>query len=85
MKTNEKMTVKQLIEQLQRLPADAAVRIKQPTHDYWRTMGTAHVAEVEMLKLEWSGYHSTYVLPKGAVDLDDGDADGKTLVAVVIG
>jgi hypothetical protein len=83
MRTNEKMTVKRLIEMLSHLPEDAEVRIRQPSHDYWRTMLAGEVRSVEMERLEWSDYHSTYVVPQSPDD-DEGAAN-KTLEAVVIG
>jgi hypothetical protein len=83
MRTNETMTVKRLIGLLSQLPDEAEVRIRQPSHDYWRTMLAGEVRSVQVESLQWSDYHSTFILPQSSAD-DDCSAE-KTLEAVVIG
>jgi hypothetical protein len=50
----EQMTVRDLIKQLEGMPEDAEVRIKQPAHDYWRTTTTAEVRTLDEETLKWS-------------------------------
>jgi hypothetical protein len=61
------------------------VRIKQPAHDYWRTMTTAGVRTADTKTLEWSDYHSTFVISSRPVDSGDDGPNANTLTAVVLG
>jgi hypothetical protein len=79
------MMVKDLIAELRAMPQDAAVRIKQPAHDYWRTVTTVGVGGVEVCALKWNGYHSTFVVSNDAEGVGDDEPTDKSLVAVVIG
>jgi hypothetical protein len=73
------MKVKELIERLSRLDADAEVHIAYGAGDYWRTTLAPAVRRVEMGDVEHSDYHRGFKLIA-----DDETADEKSTTVVVI-
>ena len=52
-----KMTVNELIEELQQLDGDLEVRMQTESGDYWRTTLATKVDGVRMAAVKWSEYH----------------------------
>lgn len=53
------MTVRELIEELEREDGDAEVCIAQPSHDYWGSVCARDVNNIELADVAWSEYHKT--------------------------
>lgn len=51
------MNVKELIEQLQRMPQDAEVKFAYNYGDYWRTQVAADVTRCDTGEVTYSEYH----------------------------
>lgn len=75
------MKVKELIEQLQRMPEDMDVHIAYPYGDYWRNVVAPKVSTVRSTEVVYSGYHQT---DKLADDHDyDREDEGVRQVVVI--
>ena len=65
------MTVKELIEKLQKLPGNMEVRSAEAARDYCRTTLASRVDIVELATVEYSEYFQCHVLPRDGENYDE--------------
>lgn len=74
------MTVRELKEKLEGLDDNLEVLMAYPSGDYWRTIIAETICTVETCQVEWSDYHSRFVLPKEGKEPEE---DGKESVVLI--
>ena len=65
------LTVKQLIEKLQKCPEDALVVANYPSGDFWHSRLALSIDSVKQEPIVWSEYHKTFKVP--AVEPEAGE------------
>lgn len=73
------MTVRELIEELKRLPPDLEVRMAYCNGDYWRTMVAPEIDDVDVGKIK-SSARCGDVLLADDVNVDEGDEVKRVVV-----
>ena len=72
------MTVRELIKMLENYPADAEVKIAQPTHDFWRRVAAVAPDSVEWAKVVHRDYHQSDII------IDDDREDDDEIREVIV-
>ena len=73
-KSPDGLTVADLIASLQTMPQEAIVVFGYQSGDYWRTQLAKGVKNVELKKVQYSGYHEMHTIKD--IDEDNGDENG---------
>lgn len=77
------MKVLELIERLRELDPEMDVMFEHPSHDYWKTVLTSEVSQVEENTVRYAEYHRQYVLAESEDDPEDMGVQGRKLVALI--
>lgn len=70
------ITKQDLLNALERVPADAEIRLAQPTHDYWRTRLAVSIRSVCQQFIRHTDYHNA--------DAIEEEGDGNTKIVWVL-